>query len=224
MKKQIVVRDHRRRRGRIILLAALAATAARAELDHNGDIIAQCARHEVKDERIACLESELRRIADRTEIPVAERGALPRHPADEDPVKAPEAATSQVVVPEEVSPPAVPEATAPPAAAARTDEGQAATRKELGSEQVARRSEARPDVEGGVSATVVAFNVVGYRKLLLELDNGQIWRQTNGDRADVAWDLRDERTFDVELRRSGLGGYRMYLAPIDRTIRVERVK
>jgi hypothetical protein len=178
----------------------------------------------VKDERIACLESELRRIADRTEIPVAERGALPRHPADEDPVKAPEAATSQVVVPEEVSPPAVPEATAPPAAAARTDEGQAATRKELGSEQVARRSEARPDVEGGVSATVVAFNVVGYRKLLLELDNGQIWRQTNGDRADVAWDLRDERNFDVELRRSGLGGYRMYLAPIDRTIRVERVK
>jgi hypothetical protein len=222
MEKQIVVRDHRRRRGRIILLAALAATAARAELDDNDDVIAQCARHEVKDERIACLESELRRIAGRMETPVTERGALPRHPADEDRVKAPEAATSQLVVPEKASPPAIPEATAPPAA--RTDEGQAATRKELGSEQVARRSEARPDVEGGVSATVVAFNVVGYRKLLLELDNGQIWRQTNGDRANVAWDLRDERNFDVELRRSGLGGYRMYLAPIDRTIRVERVK
>jgi hypothetical protein len=222
MKKQIVVRNHRRRRRCIILLTALAVTAARAELDDIDDVIAQCARHEVKDERITCLESELRRIADRAETVAAERGALPRHAADEDPVKAPEATTPQVVVSGEASPPAIPEATAPPAA--RTDESQAATRKELGSEQVARRNEARPDVEGGVSATVVAFDVVGYRKLLLELDNGQIWRQTNGDRADVAWDLRDERNFDVELRRSGLGGYRMYLAPIDRTIRVERVK
>ena len=95
---------------------------------------------------------------------------------------------------------------------------------ELGAEQVARHSESRAKPEVPVRASVVSVDFVGYQRLVVELDNGQIWRQTNGDRANVARDLRNEETFQVELRRTGLGGYRMYLVPLDRTIRVERLK
>ena len=217
-------RDDRHMLGSITLLAVLVTAAVRADVADNEEVITQCAAHAVKDERIACLETELRRIAGRVGNPAADPAGLPAPSSSDDPVKAADDARSQAAVPVEVSPPGVSATAAPPAATTRAADGQAVEKNELGSEQIARHSEAAPDAKRPVGAIVVAFNVVGYRKLLVELDNGQIWRQTNGDRADVAWDLRDERTFDVELRRSGLGGYRMYIAPIDRTIRVERVR
>ena len=217
-------RDDRRMLGSIILVGVLVAVAVRADVADNEKVIAQCATHAAKDERIACLERGLRRIAGDVGRSAADPAGLPVPPSEDDPVKAADDARSQAAVPVEVSPPGAAAPAAPPAAVTRADDGEAVGKNELGSEQLARHNETGPDAERPVTATVVAFNVVGYRKLLLELDNGQIWRQTNGDRADVTWDLRDERNFAVELRRSGLGGYRMYIAPIDRTIRVERVR
>ncbi|MGH9897187.1 MAG: hypothetical protein ACREA0_35370, partial [bacterium] len=95
---------------------------------------------------------------------------------------------------------------------------------ELGLEQVTAQTRRKGDAEAAVSATVVAFDFVGYRRLRVQLDNGQIWRQTDGDRPDVTTGLRGARTFDVELWRTRLGGYRMRIEPLNQTIRVNRLK
>lgn len=86
----------------------------------------------------------------------------------------------------------------------------------------------KPDSNRGgeqiLEATVTDFDFVGYHRLLVKLDNGQVWRQIQGDRTDVEWRLRDQTTFDVELWEAAFGGYRMRVMPVDRVIRVERVK
>jgi len=203
-----------------ILLGLAACSGGQAAVD---ETIAGCAANEVKDERILCLERALREMAGGDAMPAASAD-------DGEGTQPPGERTAQ--------PPTIPHPLSTEAEERGHDQSGPVTEKlarqrdetdshvdSLGSEQVARR---RGDDGGGqeapVSATVIAFDFVGYRRLLVELDNGQIWRQTNGDRANVTRELRNEQTFDVELRRTGLGGYRMYLGPLDRTIRVERLK
>lgn len=94
---------------------------------------------------------------------------------------------------------------------------------ELGAEQVAVR-ESRDDETLVVQAMVISHREVGYQKLRVELDNGQIWQQTNGDRQRVLRKLRNSPQFDVELWGTKTGGYRMHIPSQNLTIRVERLQ
>lgn len=71
---------------------------------------------------------------------------------------------------------------------------------------------------------MVDFRFVGYRRLMVQLENGQIWRQIDGDRTSVERGLRDAGSFEVEMWATGLGGYRMRILPLEKTIRVERLQ
>lgn len=186
-----------------LLLMLFEHGAAHAEAGA-AEAIKRCAANPEKDRRIACLEHELRLLAGDEASPA---GVPPA------PVPAP-AASAAIEVEEAAPQPAQP----------KKPEERRSGGGDLGAEQVERRSASRSSDDPAVAATVVAIDEVGYRRLVVELDNGQIWRQTNGDRADVIRDLKNEKGFDVQLRRTGLGGYRMYIAPLDRTIRVERLK
>ena len=224
-----------------VLVALLVAGIAQSAIADVNDTIARCAMHEAKDDRIACLESELRALSGgaadaapaRPAIPAISGSAASPTPIAERPSPAPPvtgdvppvARQEPAVSPAEAADvDEMPDKPVTPSATVEPAEPSPSSMDDFGSEQVERRSEGRSGDDVPVSAKVVAFDVVGYQRLRVELDNGQVWRQTNGDRADVLRDLRGQQTFDVELRRTGLGGYRMHIEPIDRTIRVERLK
>lgn len=208
-------------------LLVLSGGACLANVD---DTILECASLESKDARIACLELALRRL-DSVEVASAAEPGGQVEPAERVETESPRESVP-------AGPPAPVAETLPPAEAARTAQATpAASSPEigvsdeadpelagLGSEQVEARNRSKSEDAAVVHATVVDFDFVGYRRLLVQLDNGQIWRQIDGDRTSVERELRNETSFDVELWGTGLGGYRMRIAELDRTLRVERLK
>lgn len=93
-----------------------------------------------------------------------------------------------------------------------------ASPEEFAAEQV----EERPSRdETTLVASVVSSELVGFNRLQVELDNGQIWRQ---GQAEKAWDMiLDGEPSTVEIRPSRFGGYRMTVDD-GRTMSVERVR
>jgi hypothetical protein len=58
--------------------------------------------------------------------------------------------------------------------------------------------------------------------LTLQLNNGQVWRQT--EQAGIPLSLRRGRTYPVEISGSGFGGYRMRFENNGRVIVVRRLQ
>ena len=69
---------------------------------------------------------------------------------------------------------------------------------------------------------VEKFAKVGYRQLEVRLKNGQVWRQIRGDVQDIR--VSASRNPTVDIMESSLGGYRLSLNEIQRTIRVRRIR
>jgi hypothetical protein len=92
---------------------------------------------------------------------------------------------------------------------------------ELGSEQVTERSTPKGT---RIPTTVVKFEMVGTGRLRFTLDNGQVWQQTGDDDDGINRKLRKFETVPGEMWQARSGGYRIYLTPIDRTVRVKRLK
>jgi hypothetical protein len=94
----------------------------------------------------------------------------------------------------------------------------------LGSEQAARRAGTRPtpEEETRVSALIVRSERVFPNQLQVHLENGQIWRQIQGDTQRV--ELRSDDKLAAEIWQSGFGGYRMRLPTVGRVLRVERIR
>lgn len=99
---------------------------------------------------------------------------------------------------------------------------------ELGAEQVAARNntlvasrneEAQRDA---ITARIVSFETQHRGRFVFELDNGQVWRQT--EVPDMEFRLRDDDAMDVEIWRSGFGGYRMRVADRRQILKVERLE
>ncbi len=93
----------------------------------------------------------------------------------------------------------------------------------FGAEQVTAESGAfmrQPPRNMTGQITVVQTDARGL--LVMQLDNGQVWRQTERERFPVNIDL--SRAEPVEISESGFGGYRMLLLASDRRIRVQRVR
>ena len=97
----------------------------------------------------------------------------------------------------------------------------------LGAEQVAARApkKDRSASENERSTFAVASSrTVPYKKLEVTLENGQVWVQSNGDSRDIYVPKRFRDSLTVEIYRASLGGYRMHLKEIKKTIRVRRLK
>ena len=96
---------------------------------------------------------------------------------------------------------------------------------ELGVEQAARRTGApapQSAEEQRIVATVALAERVHPNRLQVHLDNGQIWRQIQGDVQRV--DLASREAVSAEIWRSGFGGYRMRLPEVRRVLKVERIR
>ncbi len=71
-------------------------------------------------------------------------------------------------------------------------------------------------------ATVEEFAYNAHKKLILFLDNGQVWRQMSSDSVRVR--LSKSRRHDVTITQGAMGSYRMTLHSMGRKIRVERIR
>ena len=80
----------------------------------------------------------------------------------------------------------------------------------------------RAGLEAARGLEVEKFERVGYRQLQVRLQNGQIWRQIRGDDQEIR--VTVERNPTVDITESSLGGFRLRLNEIRRTIRVRRIR
>lgn len=84
------------------------------------------------------------------------------------------------------------------------------------------RDEHIDSLEAARGLEVEKFAKVGYRQLEVHLKNGQVWRQIRGDVQDIR--VSTSRNPTVDIMESSLGGYRLSLNEIQRTIRVRRIR
>jgi hypothetical protein len=176
----------------------MAPAAAQSE----PDAVERCAALADKDAEIACLRAALE---GRTAPEEEGRDATPLPPA-------PAAA------------PALQPANPAPLAEAARPAG-------LGAEQVARAEPApaaprAPEPRELIAAAVTDHRTDARGHLVMQLDNGQIWRQveTIGVAVQLADGGTQARAIPVKITRSGFGGYRMDIPEIGRRIAVSRLR
>ncbi len=96
----------------------------------------------------------------------------------------------------------------------------------MGAEQVPlqgkRLEKAKREFRTREGATVVDFALSKNGKLVLVLDNGQVWKQRSADWQTVPLSKGDKP--QVEVHRGTISGYRMKFIKQKRTITVSRVK
>ncbi len=96
----------------------------------------------------------------------------------------------------------------------------------IGAEQVIAHTqtseELRESLEAARGLSVASYDHVPYERLLVTLENGQVWRQIKGDTQKIRVDLKRNQT--VDITESSLGGYKLQLNEMRRTVRVERIK
>ena len=96
----------------------------------------------------------------------------------------------------------------------------------IGAEQVIARTqtteERREELDSERGLAIASYSYVPYRRLVVTFENGQVWRQIKGDSQYFRIDLRRNQTADIT--ESSLGGYKLRLNEMRRTIRVERVR
>lgn len=98
--------------------------------------------------------------------------------------------------------------------------------QELGAEQVRARTmtqeERLAELDTAENLRVASYSKVPFEKLVVELENGQVWRQIKGDVQKIRVDLKRNQT--VTISESRFGGYRLRLNEMERTIRVQRIR
>jgi len=96
----------------------------------------------------------------------------------------------------------------------------------IGAGQVIARSQAIEErdaaLEKALGMVIAKYEWVPYERLVVTFENGQVWRQIKGDTTRIRTNLERNQTADIT--ESGLGGYKLRLNEIRRTIRVERVR
>ena len=96
----------------------------------------------------------------------------------------------------------------------------------IGADQVIANTQTREvaleNLEEARDLRVASYDQVPYERLVVTLENGQVWRQIKGDTQRIRVDLKRNQT--VDITESSLGGYKLRLNEMRRTVRVERVK
>jgi len=98
--------------------------------------------------------------------------------------------------------------------------------QDIGARQVQLRNQTGAEIEANLESVhglrVARYAEVPYRRLEIELENGQVWRQIAGDTQRLTVDL--ERNQTVDINESRISGYKLRLNELGRTIRVERIR
>jgi hypothetical protein len=84
------------------------------------------------------------------------------------------------------------------------------------------KEEKLESLEKAEGLVVTSYDTVPYEKLQVTLENGQVWRQINGDTQKIRVDLKRNQTVDIE--ESSLSGYKLRLNEMSRTVRVQLVQ
>lgn len=216
------------------LLVAVTAAASSLAQTNGEAVLERCGQIDDAQGRIACLEAAVLALAG---------GSAPEADA-----ATPTPATMPVDPPAPVAASREPEASVMPVSAssagtaaprepadtvttARSDDRPAdvepvAEEDSIGAEQVEALTRTRDEHLAGLEEArglrVEKFEKVGFRQLQVHLENGQVWRQIRGDVQDIRVTL--ERNPTVDIVESSIGGYRLKLNEIKRTIRVRRVR
>lgn len=182
------------------VVAAVSVWMTGAPAAAQEDVIAACRALSTEEQRFSCVADALREA----------NGAGVATPASSLPEQGPQ----QAAPASQFGPPQ-------PAAPSPQDEQDrvlTASPAEFGAERVEERA-ARE--QSRLTASVVSSELVGFSRLQVELDNGQVWRQAQSEKP---WDLiLDGEPEAVEIRPSRFGGYRMTV-DADRTMSVERIR
>lgn len=229
-----------------ILLVCMAWDVSLASAN---DTIEKCAEAASKDARIQCLEAALLTLSGesdhRLQDATAERKSSPGSRASGETMPPPNVPAAAATRTEEIpmdadteseeppmptDPPVVKMSSSPVAEMSNTIEtsdvsstAPVSREDELGAEQVALlRGEKQEHPR--VIAMVIEHSEVGYQKVRVRLDNGQVWQQTDGDRIRVIRKLRNDPTFAVELWQTSSGGYRMRIPSKNVILRVKRLQ
>ena len=197
------------RKSRLLVVIGLAMSASSVAAQTLPED--ECARLEDPEAEIICLRAALAatRQAQPAEVrpqPVETAPAISQSPSARP--------ASEGTLPATVSPSerAAPERPAP------------VSTPELGREQVARPAGApRPASDPEVLVDRISdFRADRNGALIMQLENGQIWRQV--ENIDLPLRLNEGEQTQVEITRSGFGGYRMHFPAMNRTISVSRIR
>lgn len=139
--------------------------------------------------------------------------------ADYEPAASPETAT-------EVTTATTSAVTSAPTIKAEVVSDSATEDDEIGAEQVRARAMSQEErlaaLDSAENLRVASYSKVPFEKLVVELENGQVWRQIKGDVQKIRVNLRRNQT--VSISESRFGGYQLRLNEIQRTIRVQRIR
>lgn len=190
-----------------LIFGAFAPAGAFAEPSAE-DIIAACRNDSATDnERFDCLENAIRALGG---VSVAsEQEASPPIAPDAPPATA---AVAQSAPPAEI-------AVAPAATGIGAE--QVVARREKSTKEGRKQRKERESAEA-IVARMIDFAYTSTGRLVIVLDNGQVWAQRAGDQQEVR--LREGDQTDVKIRRGALSGYRLELSEPDVTIVAERLQ
>ena len=80
----------------------------------------------------------------------------------------------------------------------------------------------KKSLEAARGLVIKKYEWVPYERMVVHLENGQVWRQIKGDKNRIRTSLERNQTADITESR--LSGYTLRLNEIRRTIRVERIR
>jgi hypothetical protein len=84
-------------------------------------------------------------------------------------------------------------------------------------------AQAPPPVLDSITAGVTEYAFTPFGKFVVFLDNGQVWRQQEGD-ADVAHFYKDPKDNQVTISRGFIGSYNLTINDNEKMFKVVRVK
>lgn len=180
----------------LFLVAALTPTSALAQDDAAGEVLA-CDRINDPSDRLACfgdLADRLRQGGAR-----ASRVVPPRPATLEAPSSASRSANSAVN----------------PATSTDDDFGRDSIKNKTGQD----KERAKKKRDERLSASIVRRWKTADGHFAVELDNGQIWRETDGSKVRIP-----KRSTSVEIYRGRFGGYRMKIEKAGQPAWVRRTK
>jgi hypothetical protein len=191
-------------------------------------VIDDCRKTSSDAARIACLEAAL--------LGPDDDNATPDPAAQIDPPSLTlDAGPADTTLDEMTPTPSGTETPISPAASAsppRSDSQQAAPAKAaahpdgIGAEQVVIRNQSRDGARRQFKEVrglrVASYDTVSLERLVVRLENGQVWRQIKGDTQRIRVDLKRNQTVDIS--EASVSGYKLRFNEIRRTIRVERIR
>ncbi len=177
-----------------------------------------------KKARIACLEDAIRSLSGPEPLVSTQAqnsGASIISDDNTQPVNPPISPPIKIAGTERTSEPVTPQVTTQPQTqiAPSPDDTFGAEQVERREKRKLKKSDQKPDAV--FNANIIKYRINNKGKLIVLLDNGQVWQQRGGDRTKVR--LRDDDTYTAKISRGAVSGYRLNIPEIQRTLTVERL-